>query len=85
MAHDGPEIRRWVEEGGAGLRGQDLSRRHERLDQLRIRPAMIQRIRVDRSTKRPSDRDRALKRLTAKSRRVTIAELLAYDLEQILR
>jgi hypothetical protein len=32
-----------IEQDGAGLRGEELSWRHERLDQLQIRSAMIQR------------------------------------------
>ena len=41
--HDRRDICGRVEQSGAGLRGEELSWRHERLDQLRIRPAMIQR------------------------------------------
>ena len=85
MPHYRPDIRGRVEQGGAGLRGEELSWRHERLDQLRIRPAMIQRscglVYQGTRQSRVSDTQRS----TAKSTRATTPELLAYDLEQILR
>ena len=43
MPHYRHDIGGRVEQSGAGLRGEELSWCHERLDQLRIRPAMIQR------------------------------------------
>jgi hypothetical protein len=68
-----------IEQDGAGLRGEELSWRHERLDQLQINDPEIL---LDRFTNRPST---AVRPRSDAQRALTVPELLAYDLEQILR